>query len=155
MTKSSKTLPSRIQLKVIMTATNNVKANCSSGSSFWLSNLFFCFWGCLILLVVYRMWWPTINCANDRLDLNFKSFEWQNPTHDKISFVSQRNKISVHTNTRTPCNTWTTGASLKNSYTGFYDSAKLHLIVSKHTQENWFWKRWEKKTKAKGTSFKH
>lgn len=141
MTKSSKSLPSRIQLKVIMTATNNVKANCSSGSSFWLSNLFFLFLGVLyLLLVVYRMWWPTINCANDRLDLNFKSFEWQNPTLDKISFVSQRNKISVHTHAHHATHELLK-ASLKNSCTGFYDSAKLHLIVSKHTQENWFWKR--------------
>lgn len=69
-----------------------------------------------------------------------------------IKFHSFHSEIkSVYT----PCNTWTTGTSLKNSYTGFYDSAKLHLIVSKHTQENWFWKRREKKNKAKGTSFKH
>lgn len=96
------------------------------------------------------MWWPTINCANDRLDLNLKSFEWQNPTLDKISFVSQRNKISVHTHAHHATHELLK-ASLKNSYTGFYDSAKLHLIVSKHTQENWFWKRSEKKkTKQKG-----
>lgn len=150
MTKSSKSLPSRIQLKVIMTATNNVKANCSSGSSFWLSNLFFCFWGCLILLVVYRMWWPTVNCANDRLDLNFKSFEWQNPTLDKISFVSQRNKICVHTNIHTPCNTWTYYWSISQKFVyGFLWQCEITLDSFKTYSRKLILKTKRKKKQSK------
>lgn len=66
------------------------------------------------------------------------------------SFHSEIKSVYTQTYTHHATHELTTGASLKNSYMGFYDSAKLHLIVSKHTQENWFWKRREKKTKQKG-----
>lgn len=97
------------------------------------------------------MWWPTVNCANDRLDLNFKSFEWQNPTLDKISFVSQRNKICVHTNIHTPCNTWTYYWSISQKFVyGFLWQCEITLDSFKTYSRKLILKTKRKKTKQKG-----